>query len=202
MVDVSDIINQGFRAGGVPLRIEDYYEGSDGARTALEIYSQSRDELIEQGDWPFAFREVALTDTGLTPPTPWVKEYVYPGDCLRVRYVRPGPLTGGPVDFDPQPVLFRVENDVSQAPPVRTILCSLDPAVLIYNGRITNPATWSPGFTRALISTLGAKFAMVFPTSEDGAKAAIALSQQAKADAMSVDDSAPPLADRVTGDGH
>ena len=45
MADVTDIINQGLRASGLPLRVEDYYEGSDGAKVALEVYSQSRDEI-------------------------------------------------------------------------------------------------------------------------------------------------------------
>lgn len=189
---VEDLVNQALDAIGYAGHIADIYEGSPAARVALEIYSLTRDALLQDGDWPFAMREVALVDTGFTPPTPWATEYAYPTDCLRVRYVRPGPLSGGTLDFDPQPVLFRPYNDVSQTPAVRTILCSLNPAVLIYNGKVTDPASWEPGFTAALVAALAKKMTIMLPLDADVSKGVIGMAAQAQAEAETVDDLSAP----------
>lgn len=191
---VEDLVNLALDAIGWPGHIAWIYEGGPAARVALEIYSLTRDTLLEQGDWPFAMAEVLLAANGQTPPTPWSYEYTYPTDCLRVRYVRPGPLTGGSVDYDPQPQLYRPYFDIRTAPPARAILSNLSSAILIYNARVTNPASWESGFISSLVAALAAKMAFMLPQSADTAKAAIGLAQNERANAMMVDDlSAPRL---------
>lgn len=198
---VEDLINQALDAIGYPGHIADIYEGSPAARVGLEIYSLTRDALLENGEWPFALREVVLTANGQTAPSPWAFEYTYPADCLRIRYVRPGPLTGGTLDFDPQPILFRPWNDNRPGTPLRAILCSLAAPVLIYNGKITDPGTWGPAFTKALVSALAEKMAFMLGQGAETAKAAIGLAQRDMTEGQAVDDISSPQAGMVVN-GH
>lgn len=159
---VEDIVNMGLDAIGYPRHIGDIYEGSPAARVALEIYGETRDEVLQAGDWPFAQREVALTAVvGQVAPSPWAFEYQYPSDCLRVLYVRPGPLTGGARDDDPQPVLYQIANDTRPGTPVEAILSDTDSAILMYVGQVTDPATWQPNFIKALVAKLAEKMAFM-----------------------------------------
>lgn len=192
---IEDICNMALDGIGYAKHIGTIYEGSPASRVALEIYGQTRDELLQLGDWPFALREVVLGAVGgQTAPTPWAFEYVYPADCLRIRYVKPGPLTGGTINNDPQPILYRTWNDQRPTPAVRAILCSLATPVLIYTGRVTNPASWEPGFIRALVSALAEKFEPMLAKEIELFKARIALSSKDTQEAMAVDDMSPPKA--------
>jgi len=159
---VENLVNMALDAIGYPLHVGYIYEGSPAARVALEVYGQTRDELLVVGDWPFAQRQVAAAAVaGQTPPTPWANEYQYPTDCLRLLYVRPGPLTGGTRNNDPQPVLFTVWNDNRVATPVEAILSDQSSAVLMYVGRVTDPGTWQPNFIKAFVAALAQKFAVM-----------------------------------------
>lgn len=189
---VEDLVNQALSGIGYPSRIGDLYEGSPAAKAALEVYGQTRDELLAQHEWPFAFREVALSTNGQTPPSPWTYEYTYPSDCIRVRDVRPGPLTGGTRSLDPVPVLYRVWNDQRTDPPVRAVLSDQASAVLVYTGRVTNPATWEPGFTRALVGQLRVKLKAKLMSDENGLRTQIAMAANDNAEGAAVGDMAGP----------
>lgn len=182
--DVNDIMNQGFRAAGLPIRIQDYFEGSDGARVALELYGQSRDELLDREDWSFSRRTAPLSllkgpppDGGYSFSQPWsnlypapgfLYEYLYPSDCLDVRAIlqQPGPMP----DTDPLPAEWRVDNDptpnivddVAVGPADKVIYCNITDALLVYRARITDPRVFDTGFTASLVASLGKKFAVAF----------------------------------------
>lgn len=199
--DINDIMNQGLRAGGVQKRIEDYFEGSDAARTALELYGQARDELLDAKDWSFSRRTAPLTVLKGPPPAggynfaqPWsnlypapgfLYEYAYPSDCMDLRAIIPMP--GLMPDLDPRPAVWRVDNDptpiVSGDPPVasgpeaKVIFTNVTNAMAVYRSRVTNPAIFDPGFTAALVALLGKRFAVAFGADvnaqrEDSAEAA------------------------------
>lgn len=181
-----DIVNMGLRDGGVPLRINDLYEGSEAARTALEIYGQTRDELIRLTDWSFSRGTLALTllkgpppAGGYGPGQPWSNvypmlgflfEYAYPADCLDLRSIAepPGPMP----DLDPKPQLIRVDNDltpivtgnppVAAGPAAKVILCNVANAIAIYRRQVTDPNEWEPGFITAITASLGKKFSKAF----------------------------------------
>lgn len=183
---VEDLVNQGFRAAGKPIRIQDIYEGSDGARVALELYQQARDELLDLKDWSFNRHTAPLAllkgpppDGGYNFAQPWsniypapgfLYEYAYPADAVDLRAVIPQP--GLMPDLDPRPAVWRVDNDatpnVGGIPPVATgpeakvIYCNVTSAIAIYRSRVTNPAIFDPGFTAALVALLGKRFAVAF----------------------------------------
>lgn len=182
--DVVDIMNQGLRAAGLPLRVQDFYEGSDAARVALELYGQTRDELLDLKDWSFSRRVVVLTrlkgpppDGGYSFAQPWsniypypafLYEYAYPSDCVDLRAISAMPDLMP--DLDPLPANWRVDNDpapnvvngVASGPPAKVICCNVTNAMATYRARITDPASFDTGFIAALVVTLGKKFAKAF----------------------------------------
>lgn len=181
---VTDIINQALRAGGVPMRVEEMYEGSDAARVALELFGQCRDELLDAKDWSFNRRTEALVLLKGPPPNggysyanPWsnlypapgfLYEYSYPSDMLDLRAViqQPGPMP----DLDPLPTLWRVDNDptpnivdgVAVGPEAKVIYCNVTNALAVFRSRVVNPSIFDPGFTASLVALLGKRFAVAF----------------------------------------
>lgn len=194
MVDVVDIMNQSLRAGGIPKRISDFYEGSEQAKVAVELFSQCRDELIDGHDWAFTRRVLTLTLLKGPPPAngynfiqPWssiypqpgfLYEYAYPDDCIDLRAIisQPGPMP----DMDPLPALWRVDNDptpvVSGDPPAasgpqaKVILTNTTDAIAVYRAQVTDPNLWEPGYIEALVESLGKKFAIAFGANADTVK--------------------------------
>ena len=103
----ADAINVSLRRIGYKLRVASLYDGSKAARSALDIYAQTRDEILRQNDWTFAERNISMTMlkqapvggyippvtwSTTYPPLPWLFEYAYPTDCLKVRAVKPVPI--------------------------------------------------------------------------------------------------------------
>ncbi len=193
-LQASDIVNQSLRASGLPLRMADFYEGSEQSRVALEIYSQARQELLRSQDWSLQRTVAALTLLKGPPPnggyniiTPWsslyafpgfLYEYAYPSDALDIWAViqQPGLMPDG----DPLPGNFRIDNDptpiVSGNPPSaagpaqKVLLCNITNALAVFPVDETNPALWQPGFTAALVASLGKKFAKAFGAAADEVK--------------------------------
>ena len=181
---VADLVNQSFRAAGLPLRINELYEGSEPARVALELYSQARDSLLDLEDWSFNRHTMPLTVLKGPPPnggynymTPWSNlypapgwlfEYAYPDNMIDLRAIIPTP---GPMpDLDPLPAEWRVDNDstpnivdgTAVGPAAKVIYCNTAGALAVYRSRVTDPALFDPGFIDALVSTLAKRFATAF----------------------------------------
>jgi len=157
---------------GYRRRIGSIYEGSMASKVALDIYAQTRDELLRKQSWGFAEcylnmtllkyappggYNAALPWTTAYPPVPWLFEYAYPTDCLKVRSVKSATIFLP--SFDPQPQVFDIVNDNSLTPPAKTIVCNIQNGILIYTGQITNVTLWEPLFVETLVASLAAKFA-------------------------------------------
>lgn len=169
----ADLANIAFARIGFKGVVGNLYEGSIQARATLRIYAQTRDELLRQNDWDFAERNITMTLLksapvgGYIPPNvwnpaqypslPWLYEYTYPGDCLKVRSIRNAPIFV--MNFDPQPNVFMVENDNSFTPPQKVITCNVASAILAYTGQITDPTTWETDFCEAFAAVLGRRLA-------------------------------------------
>lgn len=170
----ADILNLTLtRIGYKGDRVGNLYEGSMAAKLALDIYAQTRDEMLRDGDWGFAERNVNLTllkqarprgyfppnpwDGTQNPPPPWLYEYAYPDDCLKVRSIKSVPLFV--MVFDPQPVVFAVENDKYYTPSRKVILCNIADAQLVYTGQVTDPQLWEADFVEAFSAELGFRLA-------------------------------------------
>jgi len=192
----ADVVNLALASIGHKDRIGSIYEGSFAAKQALDIYSQTRDEMMRTVDYGFSERNVTLTllkqapaggyfppnawDGTLNPPPPWVFSYAYPSDTLKVRSIKGIPLFVQ--NFDPQPNVFAVENDQYYTPARKVILCNVASAMLVYTAQVTDPTTWEADFTEAFAAELGRRLAPTL-ANMDAAKFAAAAAAQATANA-------------------
>lgn len=191
VTSAADLANLALKRIGFVLRIGSLYDGSKQAKIILDVYAETRDELLRSGDYGFAERNINMTllksaptggyfppnvwDPTVNPAPPWFFEYFYPGDCLKVRAIKATPQFI--IDFDPQPVVFAVENDNTYTPAQKVILCNVPSAVLTYTGQITDPTTWEADFCEDFAAALGRRIAPAL-MGLDAAKLAAADEQQ------------------------
>jgi len=173
IVSPADVVNLSLQRIGYKGRIGNIFDGSEAAKDALDIYSQTRDDLLREGEgWPFASRSVAATLlksapvggyfppntwTSAYPAQPWRFEYSYPTDCLELRACKPAVFFVP--NFMPQPYTFAISNDNGFTPSRRVILSNVQDAMLIYTGQVTDPALWPPDFVEAFAAALGQRLA-------------------------------------------
>lgn len=194
----ADLVNVSLQRIGYKGRIGNLYDGSLAAKDALDVYAQTRDEILRKGDWGFAERNIAMlllkaapaqgyappnVWTSAYPPLPWRFEYAYPSDCLDVRAIKGQSVLV--MEFDPQPVTFTVANDSALNPPQRVILCNVPDALLTYTGQVTDPTTWEPDFVEAFAAALGRRLAPALVGME-ASKLLIADEQMSTAQALAV----------------
>ena len=170
----ADVVNEALTRIGYKGRfVGNLYDGSTAAKIALQIYGQTRDTMQRDNDYGFCERNISLTllkqapaagyfppnvwSGATNPPPPWMFEYGYPSDCLKVRSVKPVPLFVS--NFDPRPNVFAVENDNYFTPAQKVILCDVPSAMAVYTGRVTDPTTWEADFAEAFIDALGRRLA-------------------------------------------
>lgn len=171
----ADIVNAALARIGYKNRISQLFEGSRAAKNALDIYAQTRDQLLRQADWPFAQRDLLgvlirsapvggyfppnnWTNVSTFPPQPWLYAYGYPSDCIKVRAVKPSEILLP--NYAPRPHLFTIANDGSD----RVILSNVTNAIITYVGQITDPTDMPPDFLEAFVAALGRRLAAVLTT--------------------------------------
>lgn len=169
----ADVANLALKRLGYRLKVASLYDGSNASNHLLDIYGQTRDDMLRNGEWGFAQRMIVGTvlkfgptnyfdtpwDPATMPPMRWRFEYAYPDDCLKVRSVRPQP--GFLVDMTPLPQLFRVVNDNGFTPSRRVIVCNVEAAIIVYSAQVTDPAQWDVSFVDALAAGLARRVAPV-----------------------------------------
>ena len=194
IVSPADVVNLALAGIGRRDRIGSIYEGSAGAKAALDLYSQTRDEMLRSVDYGFAERNVNMellksaNAGGYFPPNQWngtvnpppgyLFSYAYPDDCLKVRAIKSQPLFT--LDYDPQPVVFKIENDNYFTPSRKVILCNIESAQMVYTAQITDPTRWEADFVAAFAAELGRRLAPTL-ANMDAAKFAAAVAGQATA---------------------
>jgi hypothetical protein len=160
------LCNMALRRIGYGTPIGYLLEGSPAARAAVEVYGQTRDDLLRGSDWDFARQAAGLALlktapvggygylnpwTNAYPPPPYRYEYAYPTNALLVRSVRPTPILMP--EFDPQPNVFVVADD-SSVTPSKVILTNLVNAQAVYTGQIIDPTQWNASFVEAMVDSL------------------------------------------------
>ena len=168
----TDLVNLSLMRIGYKKPIGSLYEGSEAAKIALRIYAQTRDEYLRQTDLDFAERSVAMAllkqapPGGYIPPAVWSNaypalpylfEYAYPNDCLKVRAIKPQAIFV--MDFDPQPVAFTTANDVTFTPVQQVILCNVPSAIMVYTAQVTDLTAWDTDSVEAFAGALGRRLA-------------------------------------------
>lgn len=160
---VEQIINHALDRAGYPEYIGNIYEGTKQARVALDIYGQTRDQLLRQTDWGFAEKIAAAALSGSAAPAPWSVEYTYPADCLRLRNVFNAVYLAD--KNNPLPVLYTVANAGSAG---KVILCNAAAATLVYTLQVVDPTKWEPLFVENLVLALAERLAPALALLEAG----------------------------------
>lgn len=167
----ADVVNLALERIGYKLRVANLYDGSEAASVALDLYGQTRDRLLRDGEWEFASTTIAATllkqaptppnyfdtpwDPVQHPPMPWRFEYEYPTDCLKVRIMKVP--VGYLFEPSPLPTLMAIANDKTYTPAKEVVLCNVPSALMVYTRQVTDPTTWPVDFTEAFAAELGAK---------------------------------------------
>lgn len=193
---VEDLLNAALRRCSYPTPIGSIYEGSRAARVALDLYGQTRDSLFGEFDWDFLQQEVDLGapiktappagygitpwNQTLNPPPPWIYEFTYPTNAIKVRSVRPLPL------FIPEAMprvnIFQAVYDAQLAS--RVIVTNLSRPLAIITARVTNPAEWQDqNFIDSLIERLAVLFGRELGKDPNDTQLAERMAIQAKTEA-------------------
>ena len=145
--------------------------GGGNASTYCNIlYSCVVETLLREQDWEFSKTQVALTPSGNTPLFPFLYEYLYPTDCIRIRQVVPPTAS----TLDPQPVYWTVGENGG----VKVIDCNLASALLIYTTNTATESQWDAMFQETVIQDLGSELAMALAGRPDLMKTKLAMAGQ------------------------
>lgn len=168
-----DVANLALTRIGYQRRIANLYEGSPQANAILNIYAQTRDEVLMGFDWGFAEGNIVGTlqksapvggyggnawNTSY-PPLPFLFQYAYPADCLKIRAVKPTPVFLP--NFQPQPFVWSVDNDATLTPPAKAISCNVANAIIVYTRQVLAPSEWESDFIEALAASIARRVAPV-----------------------------------------
>ena len=93
----ADVANQALDAAGVDFTIGDLEEGTKPAQVTLRQYGICLRQLLRAAHWDFARVQLPLTlladasgqtaNVGTIVPIPWSYEYLYPADCMKLRFI-------------------------------------------------------------------------------------------------------------------
>lgn len=167
-----DVVNQALEIAGTNNRISSFYDGTREATLALDLWSTTRDQLLEAEapDWSIANATLVLLksaqnivnysanydppvwDATLYPQSPWLYEYQYPEDCIDPVQVKWQPSIT-PI-WKPRPNTFRLNSSGLS----RTILTNVPDAILVYVRRITDPNDWHDAFIFKMKVALAKQF--------------------------------------------
>jgi len=108
------------------------------ANLCVIFYPQARDLILEEYDWNFAIRTVALADLG-SPPSGWAYRYDYPNLCLRPISIK---TTNDDTAQD-----YVVQGDDTQG---RVVLTNTADAEMVFIQRITDTGLFTPTLVEAI----------------------------------------------------
>lgn len=169
--------------------ITSFAETSKEAQVCSRWYDKRRKALLRSAPWGFARRQISLTLLGsLTDDTsiqPWAFKYLYPSNCVKVRYLLPprlsavdnAVLTGdyfascaGSYRGSP----FKVANEQAGVGSRKVILSNLQNAVAVFIFDETTVDLFDPDFEEALVAVMAASICMPITGSMERTKLKIA----------------------------
>lgn len=196
MTTSADIANRAMVAMGARSTIANLaLEQSPEAKQMNLLYAPTRDALLRAAHWDFARKlipgslfkaapGVAGSNTApedqwnpLTmPPPPWSYAYLYPADCLKVRYVTPDATASDPSvqnmfsapvsapahvssGINPVPYTVAVDSD-SLGAQMRVVLTDAYRALICYTARVEVEDLWDASFQEAMVYSLAAQAAL------------------------------------------
>jgi hypothetical protein len=152
-----DVVNLALTRVGHPFRVVNIMDGSPQSVVALNIYAQTRDELLRQKNWDFAKVIVTASTTGYTAPAPWTYEYTYPDNCLKLRQLFNANYLASM--NNPIPTFFTIGQNATLGQKV--IWSTTGFATLVYTQQVVNPTEWEADFTELLAASIGKRLAPI-----------------------------------------
>jgi hypothetical protein len=152
MASIVQICNVALSRIGQSQRINALDEGSLASELCDLHYPLCVQQVLADGDWPFAEARVVLADIG-TPPTNWEYRYAYPSDCLKARRIAVPGMEIVPLK---QRIPFKVINAVTG----KAIVANWPEAELVYTADVTDTSLFPALFVSALAWRLAAELAI------------------------------------------
>lgn len=187
----TEIANRALVAIAARATITDFVmEQSPEAKLMRTLFEPTRDALLRAANWNFATKTAYLSllrsapgtpenpdnsattwDPATMPPPPWLYEYLYPSDCIRMRYIPAGTWAGNTAmqifpygSYTPTlpgpnaAVRFEIRSGYDgNGDQCNTIVTNADKAIAVYTKREENPALWDPSFQEAMVFSLAAR---------------------------------------------
>jgi hypothetical protein len=144
------ICNLALSSLGSKSTISSLEENSIEARVCKLHYDISRDKVLEDYEWRFASKDVALAVIG-TAPCDWLYQYAYPSDCLKARRIVSLVRTDIEIPFD----IKLGEDNVS-----KVIVTDTESAILRYTAAAIETTLFSATFKQALAFRLALDIAI------------------------------------------
>jgi hypothetical protein len=180
-------------------------ENSDEARNCTIHYDFARKAVLRAHAWSFARKQIPATlylaaagtpenPNGVAPfpAYPWLYEYIYPPDCLRLRYQEwppPSTSSGSQINWtgcypplDQGYAGLMGNSATAKKPPfqiavdqdpvgnnIKVVLSNLENSIFVYTYDSNDMILWDPQFEQAFIWTLAA--ALCGPLTGDKAQA-------------------------------
>ena len=167
-VTAADIVNRALELTARNVQVTGVnptFDGTPAGNAAGVLYTAAVNLVLRQLDPAFARRTLSLLLAGGTCPPPWLYEYTYPADCLRLRGLRPPGTSNG---NDPQPIRRQVAFDAGLA--AKVIVCNTQFAVAMYTSSAPDESVWDWAFAEAVAKRLSNPFAMALAGRPDFAR--------------------------------
>lgn len=174
-----DICNRALSEIGARSTIASFGEGSKEAQACVLWYDTLRKDTLRKAHWGFARKTFTLSQLGAltngASPFPWPFKYLYPTDCLAMRFILPptppqfsGVVVGAGSAITPiiwgrpdETNRFEVANDVDNNNNMRkVILANLQNAQAVYTVDVQDTTIFDATFETALSCILSSKLVM------------------------------------------
>lgn len=217
MTTAADIANRALVAMGARSTLANFaLEQTPEAKQLRLLYDPTRDALLRAAHWSFARKMFPLSllkaqpglpgstatpgawNPATMPAPPWGYEYLYPADCIAVRYVTTTPVSSGgagnlfsvaaydsPVRAGIVPAHYAVATDTDTLGNEMTvILTDVQSALVCYTARVQVEDRWDASFQQAMVYALASQLALSISgnlqTAQTNARQAMETLQQAR----------------------
>ncbi len=188
MTSQLDIANRALLSVGARVQISSLNpsDNSVEANAVSVLWTPTFEALARTAHWNVLRKQITLSlvaaasgtsenpdgTTFIIPPTPWTYAYVYPSDCLAIRYIVPSlpsgaagsipattinnsaalyfPNNQGQIDFAVSTFVDNLDNIIT------VILTNQSQAQASYTANYPNPSLWDSQFQAAMVASLGA----------------------------------------------
>ena len=191
-----NVVNEALNFIASQTQITSLTDGSAAANAATVLYAPTVQLMLRELDPDFARIVNPLAIAAGTPPPPWTYQFAYPGDCLRMRQVRP-PANGAGSLADPNnPYPVKANVGVATVATVLTkvIWSNQQNALGVYTSSNVTEAIWDAVFTDAVVRRLASPLAMALSGRPDFAREILETSAQVAATAEMVDEGSVRMA--------